>query len=292
MTAGPRKKAVQHGAATARAGRATHPAPEQKAVKPDLRRRSWRTKKASTTRFRLLEATLDCLVELGYANTSITTIAERAGVSRGAVQFHFPTKLSAMEAVIQHLLQRRLDMYRAEMARIPADADFLTHALRAYWKQVTHPEFAAQQELALAGRTEPDIARCLSRAYQEYVTQSRAPFLEEFPDWKESRQQYDLAANFAQYLIEGMAWGYSNRYLTDEAVEDALVALRNTVGVFLGEAPTPPAHRSRGAGPRARTVRRAPSEELHAPPSGHPSGGSPAAGMRARPGKAESRRRP
>jgi AcrR family transcriptional regulator len=265
---------------------------EPKPAKADLRRRSWRTKKASTTRFRLLEATLDSLVELGYANTSITTIAERAGVSRGAVQFHFPTKLSAMEAVIQHLLQRRLDMYRAEMARIPSREDFLTHALRAYWKQVTHPEFAAQQELALAGRTEPEIARCLSRAYQEYVTQSRAPFLEEFPDWKESRQQYELAANFAQYLIEGMAWGYSNRYLTDEAVDSVLVALRHTVGMLLDEMPDPPVRRAPARGSRARDVRRAPSEDRRVPPSGHQSGGSRGKGKRVRPGKAEARRRP
>jgi len=253
-------------------------------VASDPQRRSWRTKKASTTRFRLLEATLDCLVELGYANTSIKTIAERAGVSRGAVQFHFPTKLSAIEAVIQHLLQRRLDKYRSDMARVPANEDFLTHAIRAYWKQVTDPEFTAQQELALAGRTEPEIARVFSRAYQEYVTQSRAPFLEEFPDWKASGQQYELAANFAQYLIEGMAWGYSNRYLTDEAVESALSALRTTIAMLLGEPPEPRAHkRPLETGPGLRRPR---ETSRRAPPSAHPSAGSQATGRRARPGKA------
>jgi AcrR family transcriptional regulator len=260
-------------------------------IPPDPKRRSWRSKKASTTRFRLLEATLDCLVELGYANTSIKTIAERAGVSRGAVQFHFPTKLSAMEAVIQHLLQRRLDKYRSEMARIPAEDDFLTHAIRAYWKQVTDPEFTAQQELALAGRTEPEIARCLSRAYHEYVTQSRAPFLEEFPDWKASGQQYELAANFAQYLIEGMAWGYSNRYLTDEAVESALSALRTTVAMLLDEPPEPPANSQAREPQRKKGLRRPPGGSRRVPPSAPPTDGSQAAGKRGRPGRAAPPRR-
>lgn len=258
---------------------------------PDPQRRTWRSRKASATRFRLLEATLDCLVELGYANTSIKTIAERAGVSRGAMQFHFPTKLSAMEAVIRHLLQRRLDKYRSEMARIPAGEDFLTHAIRAYWKQVTDPEFTAQQELTLAGRTEPEIAVCLNRAYQDYVTQSRAPFLEEFPDWKASGQQYELAANFAQYLMEGMAWGYSSRYLTDEAVESALSALRTTVAMLLGElTELPAARRSREA--RTTTgVRRPTGGSQRVPPSVHPSGGSQEAGKQARPKLAARRRR-
>ena len=35
-------------------------------------------------RARLLEATVDLLVEKGYAGTSTTLVSERAGVSRGA----------------------------------------------------------------------------------------------------------------------------------------------------------------------------------------------------------------
>lgn len=212
-------------------------------------RRTWRTKKASNTRFRLLEAALDSLVEIGYTNTSISTIAERAGVSRGAVQFHFQTKLAAMEAVITHILQRRLDTYRADMAKIPKSEDFLQHAINAYWKQVTRPEFIAQQEIALAARTDAKLARVLGRAYREYVVQSRAPFLEEFPEWRASRRRYEVAANFAQYLVEGMAWGYINRYLTKDAVDELLGALRQTVGHMLEDVATS-RRGARTAGPR------------------------------------------
>lgn len=203
-----------------------------------VRRRTWRTKKASNTRFRILEAALDCLVEIGFTNTSIATIAEKAGLSRGAVQFHFPTKSAAMEAVTNHILQRRLDMYRADMAKIPASEDFLEHAIHAYWKQVTRPEFIAQQEIALAARTDLALADTLRKAYREYVTRSREPFLTEFPAWKSTRDQYETSANFAQYLVEGMAWGYTNRYLTDKAVDGMLSSLRSVVGSLLGERPS------------------------------------------------------
>jgi len=210
----------------------------------NVRRRTWRTKKASNTRFRILEAALDCLVEIGFTNTSIATIAAKAGLSRGAVQFHFPTKSAAMEAVTNHILQRRLDMYRADMAKIPASQDFLEHAIHAYWKQVTRPEFIAQQEIALAARTDLALAGTLSKAYREYIVRSREPFLTEFPAWKSTRAHYETSANFAQYLIEGMAWGYTNRYLTEKSVDGMLASLRSVVGGLLGERPSAPARAS------------------------------------------------
>ena len=215
-----------------------------------VHRRTWRTKKASNTRFRILESTLDCLVEIGFTNTSIATIAAKAGLSRGAVQFHFPTKSAAMEAVTNHILQRRLDVYRADMAKIPPSEDFLEHALTAYWKQVTRPEFVAQQEIALAARTDARLAEVLGVAYREYVARSREPFLVEFPAWKASRDKYEMGANFAQYLIEGMAWGYTNRYLTDEAGSEMLDKLRAVVDALLEERPTTTARR--GASRKAR----------------------------------------
>ena len=199
-------------------------------------KRTLQSRKASNTRYRILEGVLDCLVEVGYANTSISTIAVRAGVSRGAMQFHFPTKRSAMEAAITHLMQRRLDTYRADMAKIPASESFLDHAIRAYWKQVTRPEFIALQELTLASRTDTGLARQLSRAFREFVIQSRAPFLEEFPQWRQRKKQYNNAANLAQYVVEGMAWGYLNGHLNDAAVNDLLATTRETVLSLLEDA--------------------------------------------------------
>lgn len=188
------------------------------------------SRKGTNSRYRILEATLDCLVETGYSNTSITTISERAGLSRGAVQFHFPTKLSAIQATIVHVMQRRLDTYRADMARIPRGTDFIQHATRSYWRQVQQPEFIAQQELSLAARTDPELAKALKKAYRHYVRQSRVPFLEEFPGWRKQGRRYETAANLAQYLIEGMSWGHLNGHLDDTAVKDLLSEL----GVYLG----------------------------------------------------------
>jgi AcrR family transcriptional regulator len=52
----------------------------------------WRAEKQAETRRRIVEATVDLHGELGPARTSISAIAERAGVQRHTVYAHFPTE--------------------------------------------------------------------------------------------------------------------------------------------------------------------------------------------------------
>ena len=53
-------------------------------------------------RLALIEATLDCVAELGIARTSVSTIIERAGLSRGMIHLHFESKDKLLEAAIAH----------------------------------------------------------------------------------------------------------------------------------------------------------------------------------------------
>ena len=61
------------------------------AQEPKKQRRT-QEERTAAMRERLLNATVECLYELGYAKTTTTAIVERAGVSRGAQLHHFPTK--------------------------------------------------------------------------------------------------------------------------------------------------------------------------------------------------------
>ena len=54
-------------------------------------------------RARLLEATVECLVEHGFAGTTTTLVSQRAGVSRGAQLHHFPSKNDLVVAAVEHL---------------------------------------------------------------------------------------------------------------------------------------------------------------------------------------------
>src|SRR5262245_21898426 len=63
--------------------------------------------RSAATRGKLLEATIQCLAELGYHQTSTVIVTERAGVSRGSMLHHFPTKADLMMAAAQHIRERR-----------------------------------------------------------------------------------------------------------------------------------------------------------------------------------------
>jgi AcrR family transcriptional regulator len=63
--------------------------------------------RSRATRQRLLEATIDCLAERGWAAATVAVVAERAGVSRGAAQHHFPTREDLITAALTYMFDTR-----------------------------------------------------------------------------------------------------------------------------------------------------------------------------------------
>src|SRR3954466_2105232 len=107
------------------------------------RRRRTQAERSAATREALLDATLACLVEDGYANTTTARVAERAGVSRGAHPPHFPTRATLaahlhpsqtratlVAAAAEHLTRRRGEhLLEAVEALPPSGAARITQGL-------------------------------------------------------------------------------------------------------------------------------------------------------------------
>src|SRR3977135_1954938 len=92
---------------------------EAPAPLPAVRRSQ--AERSAATQARLLDATIECLVERGWAATSTTEVVRRAGVSRGAQVHHYPTKEDLVLAALDYLLERRLHAFEAAFADLPAD---------------------------------------------------------------------------------------------------------------------------------------------------------------------------
>ncbi|WP_068271061.1 TetR/AcrR family transcriptional regulator [Aldersonia kunmingensis] len=75
--------------------------------------------RSRATRARLLSATVDCLAELGWGATTVAVVAERAGVSRGAAQHHFPVREDLITAALEVMFESRTS---AASARLTAQA--------------------------------------------------------------------------------------------------------------------------------------------------------------------------
>jgi AcrR family transcriptional regulator len=169
------------------------------------RRGGWQAAKTESRRQLILDAALDCFVTLGYARTTSDRIAQRAGVSRGAMVHHFPTKQGLIQAAIDHLCARRIESFRAAISAIGTAEDRAERGLDAYWSHLTGPLFAAFQELVVAARTDPDLAAVLRPATARFDEAWYRTACEIFPEWQADRRLFDLAMDLTQFLLEGMA---------------------------------------------------------------------------------------
>jgi AcrR family transcriptional regulator len=108
-------------------------------------------------RARLLEATVECLVERGFAGTSTTLVSERAGVSRGAQLHHFPTKNDLVVAAVEHLTEKRGRELAEAATSLPEGPRHTRAVLEVLADHFTSPVFAAALELWVAARTDPSL---------------------------------------------------------------------------------------------------------------------------------------
>jgi AcrR family transcriptional regulator len=51
-------------------------------------------------RAQIVDCAIDTIAELGFANASVDQIARRAGVSKGVITYHFPSKQEIVDAVV------------------------------------------------------------------------------------------------------------------------------------------------------------------------------------------------
>ncbi len=108
-------------------------------------------------RQRLLEATVECLVEHGFGGTSTTLVSERAGVSRGAQLHHFPTKNDLVVAAVAHLTELRGAELATAAAALPTGPRRTRAVLQMLGDHFTSPVFTAALELWVAARTDPAL---------------------------------------------------------------------------------------------------------------------------------------
>src|SRR3954447_6623807 len=87
------------------------------------RHRRTQAERVAETRARLLDATVDCLAEIGYARMTTADVAARAGMSRGAQLYHFQSKADLVATAVEHLLDRLHAQFLDAVAELPAGPD-------------------------------------------------------------------------------------------------------------------------------------------------------------------------
>jgi len=152
----------------------------------------------------LLDATIACLVDHGYAGTTTARVADLAGVSRGAQLHYFSSKADLVSAAVARLAGKRIDQLRARMAEVPPDEDRLPVILDALWDTHQGDVFDATLELWVAARTDPDLRGGLLALERDVLRKSMAAAAEALPA-RAARPGFREDVEFALAAIRGLA---------------------------------------------------------------------------------------
>lgn len=147
-------------------------------------KRRTQAERRAATHAALLDAAIDCLVEHGYAKTTTRRIAERAGVTPGALQHHFASKAALLGELVGHIRAKTVSEMLAD--GIPSTGSIRERhelLLDRMWRRIYRgPLFTALIELAIGARTDPELLPHIAGAHDEMsrLNAMAAPIL--FPE--------------------------------------------------------------------------------------------------------------
>jgi AcrR family transcriptional regulator len=179
--------------------------------------RRTQAERRAATRTALLDAAIECLVEEGYANTTTRRIAERAGVTPGALQHHFASKAELLSEAIRHIGKRlRQDMVRHGPPDTPSLEARCEQVLDNTWEVHRGPLFQAAMELWVAARTDADLRATLAELQHEVPHLNALAARVVYPEMADQ-------PGFAQVIETGLAAmrGLAQLAFVDEAEADA-----------------------------------------------------------------------
>jgi AcrR family transcriptional regulator len=189
---------------------------------PPKRKRRTQEERSAATRGRLLEATIDLLIERGYARLTTADIAKRAGVSNGARVHHFPTKEELVVAANKELYANAVSLgtARSKSARHSAHPikDCFEDLLSLYFGRW----FLGSLDATVAARTDKRLAKKLHPIIVDYHADIRRAWTGAFAEAGFTAREADETYEVVLHTVRGMA--LSSVRMPKPAVNTALVA--------------------------------------------------------------------
>lgn len=172
---------------------------------------SWQSQKSDLTRRKILDATLECLVDIGYAKTTAWSIAEKAEVSRGAMTHHFPSQRDVIKAAASYLHDKRIEEFRQLFAPL-SHPESLELTLEDFEKSIERvgkylhmPSFTAFTELMLAARTDKELEKIMAPVIRATEQDISEVVMSVFPAWKGNEATLQLLQDLVFFCLQGIA---------------------------------------------------------------------------------------
>ncbi|OIN79278.1 TetR/AcrR family transcriptional regulator [Mycobacterium malmoense] len=125
-----------------------------RSIRP-TRRTSAPRKRGDDTRARIIDETVRCIVEEGFAAATAKHVAERAGVTWGVIQYHFGDRNGMLMAVVDDGVARLVDsLSSANVSELPL-RERIEVVVDTAWRCYSSPTSMAAFEILRATRGGP-----------------------------------------------------------------------------------------------------------------------------------------
>jgi AcrR family transcriptional regulator len=119
------------------------------------RRTSAPRKRGDDTRAKIIDETVRCIVEEGFAAATAKHVAERAGVTWGVIQYHFGDRNGLLMAVVDDGVARLIDsLSSADVSDLPL-RERIEIVVDTAWSCYSSPTSMAAFEILCAARGGP-----------------------------------------------------------------------------------------------------------------------------------------
>ena len=213
---------------------------------------SWQAEKSQMTRASILEATVQCLVQIGYAQTTTEKIASQAGLSRGAMTHHFKSRALVFNAAARYIIEKRAEEYERLIGGISVAPGTLPtekhmrETLTVCHQYYASPTFVALHELLRGARTDKALKRAmtaLEKSLDQKISDAmlkRFPYLSAVEDTREllmdliMSSMQGVAVDMAPHLKKGRRLERLLDLLADVAMREFSQAYANVVPAKAG----------------------------------------------------------
>lgn len=152
------------------------------------RPRRTQQERKTATRSALLDATIACIVELGYARTTTTEVVKRAGVSQGALFKHYPTRSALVAAAAEQLFRDLIDQFAEAFSQPSNNPPSIANAVKKLWEIFLHPHLQAVYRLYAEAPADPELFAALTPVVKSHADNILRLAEELFPPMKDSVQ--------------------------------------------------------------------------------------------------------
>lgn len=144
-----------------------------------LRARRSNEDRSSETQRALIQATIEVVYREGYAGTSVATIAEEAGLTRGAVLHHFGNRAGLMAETVRRVYEEGRGQF-LDMAAKRTEPFFLREMPGLVWDGACSKSGIAVLDILWSTRNDPQLQRAVMPVSEQIEDDATALYQSNF----------------------------------------------------------------------------------------------------------------